>query len=179
MKLSQRVKTGLAWIFFVAIGLFPSATQLSAQEKNARIYCGSHYDEEANVTSPATVHKENDVKAILIIWTEEKFPNPQERCEELSPRLQDAYNDGTLKYITNGTMDGEPVICSQKEFDGGCEALLLKLKPEDNALQILNHLKNQLNGIGVGPIKHSSAVPQIFIQLDTEELIQKRASETE
>lgn len=179
MKLSQWGKTSLAWAFFVSVGFFPGASQLSAQEKTARIYCGSYYDREAETTSPATIYKENDSKAILVIWTEAKFPNPQARCEKFSPRFQGAYKDGTLNYITNGTMDDQPVICTQEEFDGGCETSLINLKPEDNPLLIINQLKDQLNGQAVGPVKHSSAVPQIFIQLDIEELIQQRISETE
>ncbi len=174
MKLSQWWKTGLAWGIVLSVGLPISTTEVAAQEETARIYCGQNYDEESDATSPATIVKINDQKTTLIIWTEEKFSNPQQRCEESSPRFQEAYDNGSLNSMTNGTINGQPVICTYRELNDKCDTLLMTLKPEDNSLQIVNNLKDQLNGYSVGPVKHSSSDPQVFVQFDLEELLHNK-----
>lgn len=173
MKHSQWEKAGLAGIIFFTVGLTTSMQQALAQE-NTRFYCGQTHEEGSNTPVPATFFKNDDEKTPLIIWTEDRFPNPQQRCEKASPRFQEAKDNGTLELITNGTMNGQSVICTTQEYNGECDTLLMTLTSEDNSLQILNALKDQLNGRNVGPVKHSSTTPQVFVQVDLEELLRNK-----
>ncbi|TAD96104.1 MAG: hypothetical protein EAZ96_26260, partial [Oscillatoriales cyanobacterium] len=52
----------------------------------------------------------------LVRWTSNNyFPPPwtaQRRCEEVGRRFQRNYDNGTLRYINTGTLNGEPVVCA-------------------------------------------------------------------
>jgi len=61
------------------------------------------------------------------------------RCEQVSPRFQEAYDKGTLNYMTNGTWKGQngkdkPVICAASVLGGDCETLLFTSAPKREAI---------------------------------------------
>ncbi|MBO1347065.1 MAG: hypothetical protein EBE86_006565 [Hormoscilla sp. GUM202] len=61
-------------------------------------------------------------------------------------RFQKAYKNGSLEYLTNGTINGQKVICTARSAAGGCEDLSIALRPGDNELEILASLERVLLG---------------------------------
>ena len=86
--------------------------------------------------------------------------------------FQEAYDNNSIGLITNGTMDNQPVICTSDEYGGDCNTLLMTLRPEDDSAQVLNNLRQVLNGEQVGAIKHNADTPQIYYQVDIDNFLE-------
>lgn len=52
---------------------------------------------------------------------------PQQRCQEVSNRFDRSIRDGSLQFLTHGTMNNYPVICTARSRGGSCENLIFTL----------------------------------------------------
>lgn len=109
----------------------------------------------------------------LLRWQSDYFEEsgytPEKRCKEVAPRFQEAYDNGSLTYITNGRMNNQPVICTSTE-EGVCEDLLFTLRPEfDKPESILRQLRSGLRGKAIGTIPQSEGEDQIIIEVNLSE----------
>lgn len=81
----------------------------------------------------------------IIAWEADPFPNtvwtPQRRCEVISQRFQESYNQGRLSHLTTGSIRGLGVICATK-FGETCNSnnQLFTVKPGSNPETILGQL---------------------------------------
>jgi len=143
----------------------------SAQE--VQFICGESFDRASGQRYPTTFAWTARGKMAVVRWKKQWSGNitPQQRCQSVSPRFQEAYSNGTLNFLTNGTANGQPVICTATERGGACQTMLMTLRAEDNSLQILNQLKDVLGGRAAGPVVHSSGVPQAYYQVDIENFL--------
>jgi hypothetical protein len=106
---------------------------------------------------------------------------PQQACEEISPRFQQAYDNGTLNFVTNGTMNGQPVICTTSGYGGTCRTLLMTLRSQDlmtrrsrdSSFALLIALKDQLNARSAGPVYGHSDVLQLYLKVDIDKFLQE------
>ena len=69
----------------------------------------------------------------MIHWNARSFVStqtPLTRCREVTARFNRFYNNGTLKYMSTGTINNYPVICVTGYEGGDClpEGLLITLK---------------------------------------------------
>lgn len=69
----------------------------------------------------------------MIRWSDDSFPppyTPLERCREVTTRFNTFHNNGTLKYMSVGTMNDTPVICVAGYKGGDClpNGLLVTIK---------------------------------------------------
>lgn len=148
----------------IASGLF-FLSQLAAQENSKlRFVClpGPR-------TVPTTYAWNSRGKIALIRWEKALGTySPQQRCQEVSPRFQQAYNNGNLKFLTNSYMNQQPVICATSEYGGDCQTLIMTLRANENGKKIINTLKDNLNGYIVGPSRHTE---QIFVQINITEYL--------
>lgn len=69
----------------------------------------------------------------MIRWSDDSFPppyTPLERCREVTARFNRFNNNGTLKYMSSGTVKNSPVICVAGYKGGDClpDGLLITLK---------------------------------------------------
>lgn len=140
------------------------------ENQKVQFICNESFDKETGARMPTTFAWADRGKIAVVRWRTEEFSGypPQERCNEVSPRFQEAYDNGTLKMITNGTINNQPVICTATEYRGKCQTLLMTLRPSDDSLQVLNSFKDILNGRSTGPILHSSGTAQVYYQVDIE-----------
>jgi len=93
-------------------------------------------------------------KIAVVRWETDYFSKwgytPEERCKEVSPRLQKAYENGSLLFLTNGTIERKPplepmtVICTSRSDGGGCDTVLMTLRPNDDSRAILQQLGETL-----------------------------------
>ena len=171
--MNKKAPTGLLVAATITvIGLISAIPPTTAQSQ-VKFICNQGYDQESDRRFPTTFAWTSKGKTAVIRWVKNLGGySPQDRCQDVSPRFQQAYDNGTLNLITNGKVKGESVICTAKEYGAGCETVLMTLRPEENSLRILNNLKDIFEGSRqVGPIKHSSGIPQVYYQIDIEEFL--------
>ena len=149
-------------------------------ESQVQFICSESFDSQSNRRFPTTFAWTPRGKIALVRWVKNLGNySGQQRCEKVSPRFQEAYANRTLNVLTNGRMNGQPVICTASEYGGSCHTLLMTLRPGDNSLAILNDFKDNLNGRTIGPIRHSSGTPQVYYQIDIEEFLRNAPVEKE
>lgn len=73
---------------------------------------------------------------------------PQQRCQEVSNRFDRSVRDGSLRYLTHGTMNNYPVICTASSQGGSCENLIFTLPYNEGyrATQTLRELGDVARG---------------------------------
>lgn len=102
-------------------------------------------------------------KIELISWQKEGLGNysKQERCQIVTQRFQEAYQDGSLAYMTDGFMGGQKVICGTSSQGGSCEKLLLTLRPEDNAKEVIESFFTA-GSYSSSPVIQSNGQPRYY-----------------
>ncbi len=183
MKLQRSISfiiaTLLAVFGNIVLGELVHST-LRAEEK-VQFVCSQSYDNISGTYVPSTLAWNPNNKKPIVIWKSEDhsgngFP-PQKRCEEISPRFQAAYDNGSLKYITSGIMNGQPVICTARLVGDDCATLLITLRHQDNAKRTLHQLSDILLGYTDAPLEQSSGDlvyyedDRIYIEVDIEEFL--------
>ena len=95
---------------------------------------------------PATIAQTDHGNVTLIRWSSSYFSQsgwtPQRRCEAVSERFQDFYQQGTLKYLTTGRENGYAVVCVAQQENYPCLATLFTVKHYQEASQRLNLLQS-------------------------------------
>jgi hypothetical protein len=145
-------------------------TQNNIDTSQVQWICKESYEQEKNQYLPTTFAWTSRGKIAIVRWATNYFKgagfDPQTRCQQVSQHLQKAYKNGSLKMITNGWMNGQPVICTTTQVNGDCVDLVMTLRREDNSLAIVQQFNDIFNGRKVGPIKHSGGQPQIYYQIN-------------
>ncbi|KYC37063.1 hypothetical protein WA1_46350 [Scytonema hofmannii PCC 7110] len=134
--------------------------------------CGTTFNEQLKQKVPTTIAWKSSDKRAIVQWVKpmDNYWTPEKRCNEVSRRMQEADEAGTLKFLTNGKMNGQKVICTAIEVNGDCKNLVMTLRPQDKALLFLTELKDIFNGRSAGPIQHNSGETQIYIEIDLKEI---------
>ena len=175
-------------ITFLLTGCVLTATCITSivsqakADDQVRFICASGFDQTANKRFPTTYAWTPRGKIAVVRWKYSWFDSqisPQQRCQDVSSRFQNAYNNQSLSYITNGTVNGQGVICTARQKDGACDTTLLTLRPKDDPLEILSDLKDRLRGRGTGPIQHSSGKSQVYYQIDIDNFLKTAPLEKE
>ena len=171
------VKTGsvaqlLAVLVLVAggttINLSSSSAQSSssAKAKPVSFTCGKSNN------APATIARTPRGDVAVIRWASGFFSGtgftPEKRCQEVSSRFQAYHDNGTLKYLTTGRLNNQPVICTAQQRGSACTDVLFTLEPEDNPNQVLRQLLSIRSGATTGPLSRGGSSPQkqVYINLD-------------
>jgi hypothetical protein len=171
------MKNKLLSVIAVSIGVAISGIGFNSEsvkaQKQVQFVCDQSYDQQTSKYLPTTFAWTSRGKIALVRWETTAFKNfsPETRCQKVSPRFQEAYDNGGINFLTNGQVNQQPVICTASESGGECDTLLMTLRPEDNPLTILTQLQEVLNGRQVGAVRHSSNVPQLYYQVDIENFL--------
>lgn len=157
--------------FALAVALGATATiavetgfiaSVAAQQRN-QFYC------DTSKSPPATVVRSPGGKKVpLISWTSNFFPpplTPEQRCEKVSQRFQEFYNQNKLKYIITGKMNGQPVVCVANIEGGDCAGLLFTLKPGRDPGRILKTLLSR-NALATSNVLDQSAGEQLYVNME-------------
>jgi Circadian oscillating protein COP23 len=121
---------------------------------------------------PTTLATTSRGNVSVIRWVSGYFNNSgwsqERRCQEVSNRFQKAYVNGTLKYLTTGTINGEPVVCTTNKQAGRCSEMLFTLK-RDTAITPAQTLR-KLMDVRVrasGPLNESDNTSEMsYINMD-------------
>lgn len=110
----------------------------SVEARNANFAC------EQVDGVPTTVAKTKSAEIPIIKWVSNDFDaagwEPQKRCAEVSGRFQAYYQDGSLRFITTGQLNGENAICTAEREGGDCKNLLFTVRPGRNPQVTLQKL---------------------------------------
>jgi hypothetical protein len=151
----------------------------TAQTEEAKFYCGNSFNAKSNSKVPTTIVWTPNRKVALVQWVKPmgNYWTPQKRCAEFSQKIDAAYQNGTINYLTNTRIKGQKVICTAAEVNGDCKSILMTLRPQDNSLTMIGELKDLLNGRSEGGvITHSSSEPQVYLKVDIRSSIQSSQS---
>ena len=160
--------------------------QDNVSPKIARFFCGKSYDQQSDRYLFTTFARTTTgQKAKVIVWETEFFTgsgyNPKTRCEEVSPRFDKAYKNGSINVMTNGRMNNQPVICTAQSPDGTaktatgrCQTLLITMRSNKESLANLKYLEDLFSGRQSGPMRHNSGngQRQIFIEIDIDNFLE-------
>ena len=160
-----------------------SATTQAKSKGKIKFVCNKTYDEASQEYVYSTFAWNPQRKRSIILWKREDFSGnnfpPKTRCEKVSPRFQQAYDNGSLNYFTQGIMNGQPVICTANEVGGDCDQLLITLKHQDNAQQTLEQLSDIFLGYASGSLVQSAGEVaysddnRMYIKVDIESFMSK------
>ena len=117
---------------------------------------------------PSTLASTNEGKIVSVIrWTSRMFDdagwNPEHRCQEVSSRFESLRQQGRLKYLTTGRINGQPVICSSIANGGACDGLLYTLKPNQDPTHTLQKLLD-VRVKATGPLNETNS--RLYVSID-------------
>lgn len=143
------------------LSMIPSISQANPSE-GVSFHCQETFDKASQENLPTTVAwiPEQKKHRRIIVWKSNYFPNwnPGKRCETVSPKFQKFYDQGTLNYLTNGIVQGYPVICAVATEGDKCnqDNQLFHLKDEQSSEIVIFGLVRILIGDARPPIYQNS-----------------------
>ncbi|MEY3403940.1 MAG: COP23 domain-containing protein [Dolichospermum sp.] len=138
--------TGLA----LALSVTLASNQPSQAQSQSRLFTCALRDKY-----PVTVVRHPTRGSVpLIVWTNTSQISdtwtPQKRCQEVSDRFQKLQNQGQLRILKTGTVNGQSVICGLGTNQGACDRknVLLTMTKDRDPNQVLEQLLNTRVGAG-------------------------------
>ena len=120
-----------------------SQTPAIQTENSTVARAGFRCDTDGDV--PTTIYQSTQgTPEPWIKWVSDHFSgsgwSPDERCQEVSSRLETYRKNKKLRYVTLGTVNNQSVICVASQDQGPCEGIIYTLKPGQDGIQALNNL---------------------------------------
>ncbi|MHC5833119.1 MAG: COP23 domain-containing protein, partial [Nostoc sp.] len=92
-------------------------TTSESQPNKVTFFCRQIFDKASGENIPATVawvpERQGNIR--FIGWKSEYFNKsgwtPEKRCEKVTTKFQESYDQGRLNYLTYGIFNGSPIIC--------------------------------------------------------------------
>jgi Circadian oscillating protein COP23 len=133
----------------LALPLIISANALVVEAQTTtrlKFFCGTSNG------APATFVQKGKNSIPIIRWASSDFAGagwtPEKRCREVSQRFQNLHQTGQLKFLTTGSMNGQPVVCTSSKNNGPCQRLILTVRTGVDPVTTLNKLLNIRMGKG-------------------------------
>ena len=161
-----------------------STPTVNPDDGKVEFRCLNGYDLIQDKRVPTTYAWTKRGKSAVVRWVRNDFEkagyDPAKRCAEASPRFHEAYENGSFKYLTDGKMNEQPVICTAREAGGPCDTLLFTLLSKDDGKKTLKALELILAGsIAQHPLRQNTKEKQIYIQVDMEKFLRTAPVEEE
>ncbi len=125
-------------VFSVTASIFSLTIAQSVQAQSTTFFCGMSQGE------PVTMAQTPRGNIPVIRWVSNYFGGsgytPEKRCQIVSQKFQEYNQNGDLKFLTTGKVNGQPVICPTSQNGGNCNGVLFTLKPGQNPNQVLQDL---------------------------------------
>jgi hypothetical protein len=160
MRLSLLIWVLTSSVLTVASSFVPSDLALAGETK---FICGTWQG------APATIARTSKGDVPVIRWVSDHFNasgfTAQKRCQMVSAKFQQYYQEGTLKYLTTGRKNGNNVVCVAQSEKGACKGQLFTLKPGSNPGETLKQLMAvRSQASGATPVNESS--DRVYISID-------------
>jgi Circadian oscillating protein COP23 len=153
-----------------------SLTASQATAKNppvARFYCGQSFDPSSKefVATTIVATSANKEPLSLILWKSTAFGEeytPQTRCQNVSSKLQQAWDAKKFKYLLAGTLKstGQGIICAVADKKDKCNQsnMLFTLTSGSNAKEIITRIKDVAGGKASIPTPQNSGDEAVDMQ---------------
>jgi hypothetical protein len=162
-------KTILSLLIAMLVGTPTLITPVVAQSEapGGKFFCGQ------NRGAPATMANSSQgpvpvIRYVSTIGADDEY-TPELRCQIISQRFQKFYTEGSLKFLTTGKINQQPVICvtptNRASCSGSDRDLLITLKPSSDPAQTLRNLMAVRVGSAFGPLEESKNA-QIYLNMD-------------
>ncbi len=146
---------GLASLINLAIfdvqNLPISAQTESSRSDEVSFICGQIFDPASEDYIPATLAwiPQRKTHIQIVGWKSEYFGiSNQKRCDIVTEKFAEAYQQGRLNFLTTGQNNGLPIICAIDSEEGACNgnSQLFTLKPHNDPNLVLGKLIDILEG---------------------------------
>lgn len=154
--------------FFIGLGLaavtslatinlpanFSQSTAAESQSNKVTFLCQSMFDAASGERIPATVAwvPERKGHVYFIGWKSEYFNKggwtPVERCQKVTQKFQEFYEQGRLDFLSSGKSKGHSIICGLANQGETCNASnqLFTLKTGSKAEDVIQRLMDIFEG---------------------------------
>lgn len=167
--------TTLTSLISLSVNLSPSLSQSTSSESQPNkvtFFCREKFDTASGEKIPVTVAwvPQRKGHVYVIGWKSEYFSKggwtPQERCQKVTKKFQEAYDQDRLNYLSSGNIQGYPIICGLGNQGESCNGnnQLFTVKSGSNPEQVLQRLSDSLEGKTSEPILQSSG-GQMYIDV--------------
>ncbi|MDQ2100354.1 MAG: COP23 domain-containing protein [Tychonema bourrellyi B0820] len=143
---------------FLLVGTIGGCDKAPFPVAKARFFC----DKDKTGIPTTFVETAKDTQPV-IRWKSEIFTgsgyDPQTRCEQVSPRFQQAEDNGGLRYLVSEKQNKQSVICISDKENGACNLKLFDVTPPDTVDSVLRKLKPNASK----PLEQSGGKPYLAI----------------
>lgn len=140
----------LAGLATAIAAAFPQPS-LAQNSNRSQFFCGMSNGQPATFVRN---HRKRTAE-VIIRWVDNSFPPPydaQTRCEKVSARFQQFYDNNTLEYLKAGRLNGQSVLCVAANKGGPClpNGVLVTLKPDTDPQRTMQRLRYSQGGADGG-----------------------------
>ncbi|MFB2917867.1 DUF1822 family protein [Aerosakkonema funiforme] len=157
----RRIRQLLYFVAALATGMLAILAGSYIRPKLVETSRATTFSCKNNNGVPTTVVSTHRGNISLIRWAynlgSEAGYRPEKRCEEVSKRFQQYYNQGVLNFVTTGRQSNQNIVCVSSEKGGACRGMLFTLKPSDNPNQVIQQMFD-VASYASGPIEQSSSI---------------------
>ncbi|MCF4968351.1 COP23 domain-containing protein [Nostoc sp. CMAA1605] len=169
--LGLTVITSLSSLFVSLSPSFSQSNSAKSQPYKVTFFCQPMFDAASGERIPATVvwipERKGHVR--FIAWKSEYFNKsgwtPEKRCQEVTKKFQESYDQGRLNYLSHGKRNGIPVICAANSGET-CNATnhLFTVKSDSDPREVIQRLMDIAEGKSAEPLFQSSG-NQLYISV--------------
>jgi len=134
----------------IAIGVTATMTQSGEAQSRNRYFCAIRGG------VPTTLARTPRGNVPMISWVSHLGGrDPLQRCQEVTQRFQNFSNNGMLRFLRSGTLNGQPVLCVARFRGGTCDsnAVLITLGSGQNPQLVRQQLIDIGSRANSGPIR--------------------------
>jgi len=146
IAMKTQLLTAVTLMTFFGVTL-PSAAQEETIPESKEMFRCDITQEQPQTLVTGMVSQDHPEPLPLINWSAEYFQSENEAlflCQEVSEQLQTFYEAGELTSLSlvSGTVEGEAVVCLEREMGAGCERdrVLFTLNTDQNPKAVLYEL---------------------------------------
>ncbi len=180
MKIKSLLSFGLISVLGISNTVVNQKPSFS--QEMSKFLCAKAYEADHRGKLPATVLwvAEQKKNVVMIYWKSEKFKDwsPEERCETVSPKIDQAFREGRLNYITYGKVNNLDVICAVAKQGQICNSnnQLFTISTNQDSQKVEELMEALFQGIG-GPVYQSG--DQRYIEVDLSKIAEQKGVEIE
>lgn len=170
--------TALTSLASLSVSIYPGfgqSTTSESQPNKVTFFCRQIFDKASGENIPATVawvpERQGNIR--FIGWKSEYFNKsgwtPEKRCEKVTTKFQESYDQGRLNYLTYGIVHDSPIICGLANQGETCNSSnqLFSIKSDSDPELILQRLTDIFKGTASvspnGPPILQSSGEQVYI----------------
>ncbi|NEP14056.1 MAG: hypothetical protein F6K14_28405 [Symploca sp. SIO2C1] len=162
--MSKKAFISIFATLFAVTGLTIATTQSSLAQDHELISfrCEPNFIHPVTkARTPATIARGPIGEIPVLYWTSSLDRiTPEERCYMVSYRFDRLQKAGSLKYITHGYKNGQPIICTANYPGGNCVEQLFTLRHQDNPQKVLQELLGVRN-FSTSALRMAGAIQRI------------------